>query len=398
MLRTGERMNERKEMLSKNICSYIGLAFMIFYYQLTDTVLYFPFINNCLVLALLFFSIQYFVESKYRVKTLCIFLFFIVVLAFQYRRSHDSRLLVYIIALLGLKNIPVKRIMKFILYEKLILMVIIIAVASLGIGFVPRTGEYTLGFTHGNLFMINTVEMFLLYICLNWRKMGIYSNIIVACLIFLTFLFSESRTGLVLFSLSFVLYLHIKYGKIRNLRYLNILTVIIPSILFLISISIPYMMSIGWFDRYPTLNEYINKFDLMLTSRLTLSAIRLKNTKFHMLFSSTNTAGMRLYRYTVVDSGYVQLILVFGILGSILFICYYTHLIRKLSQMDFLGKEKYIYLLSVLILSLNAFTENSLCSLKYNFTLLFVLLFSEKKSLQSIYNMLKKLKIRGNHV
>lgn len=225
-----------------------------------------------------------------------------------------------------------------------------------------------------------------------------FSNILVSFLIILTFYISESKTGLVLFSLSFVLYLHIKYGKIKHLKYFNKITIITPSILFLLSTSIPYLMSVDWFNKYPSLNAIINKMDLLLTSILTLSANKLKHTEFHLLFSSTNSAQMNLYRYTVVDSGYVQLFLVFGVLGSILFLCYYTTLIYKISKMDFLGKEKYFYLLAILILCLNAFTENSLCSLKYNFTLLFFLLINEERTRLYITNKLKQLKIKGNHV
>lgn len=373
----------------------MGLTLMLFYYQLTDTILFLPFFNNFLLLSLFFFAVQYFIEGKYQIKIVGIFLTFFTIFAFQYKLAHDSRILVYIIALLGLKNIPVKKIVKIILFEKIGLIVSIATITAIGVGFVSKSREYVLGFIHGNLFMINVIEIFLLYIFLYWRRMNFFSNILVSFLIILTFYISESRTGLVLFFLSFFLYLQIKYGKIKHLKYLNEITIIAPSILFLMSISIPYLMNINWFNKYPLLNALIRKMDVLLTNRLTLSAIRLKNTEFHLLFSSTNSTQMNMYHYTVVDSGYVQLFLVFGVLGSILFLFYYTNLIHIISKMDFLGKDKYFYLLAILIMCLNAFTENSLCSLKYNFTLLFVLLINKERTRLYVKNIIKQLKIRG---
>lgn len=378
--------------------SYIGLIFMLFYYQLSDTVLYSASMEYCLIFSLLLFILQFVLQNQYRLKAFVIILTLLGIFAFQYKLGHDSRILALIITLLGLKEIPLKKIMKIILYEKIILIIGIALVTALGVGFIPRTNEYTLGFTHGNLFMISVLEIFLLYICLNWKKMGMTSNIIVALLIAVTFFVSRSRTGLLLFTLSFVLYLHIKYGKLKKLRYLNIIAVVSPTALFLISIFIPYSMNKDFFDRNSVIYKLITNLDNLLSKRLRLSSARLKNTSFHLFSSTTDESQMRYYKYQVVDSGYVQLILVYGILGSILFLLFYTLLIKMLCKMDWLGKEKYIYLLSVFIMSLYAFTENSLCSLKYNFTLLFALMLLENEQLLRGIGKFEKLKIRSHHV
>lgn len=380
---------------TRNIFSYIGLACILFYYQITDTVLSFPYAMAILLLGLFFFAFQYIITVKYKVKTLAIFAGCFLFLAYQYKMSNDSRLMVYVFALLGLNKIPIRNILKFILYEKVILIVFIIAVTALGVGFVPRTIEYTLGFIHGNLFMISAIEIFLLYVCLYWEKTGKIFNFVTAIMIVLTYVFSHSRTGLVLFFLSFFLFLHIKYGKTKHLKYLDLAAVVTPSVLFVVSITLPYLMSINWFLSRPTLQKYVAKMDALLSSRLTLGAIRLKYTTVHLFHTTTDAAQMHKFSYTVVDSGYVQLLLVFGILGSILFLCYYTTIIYKICKMVHLGKEKYIYLLSITIMCLNAFTENSLCSLKYNFTMLFIMILSEKMLAKNILETFRKGNVQG---
>ncbi len=385
-------MSKWKIKIDKYIFSYIALFSMCFYYQLSDTVLYHPAAESFLLLSMFLFMLQFIIADRYRLKTLILISAFLGLFIFQYMLGHDSRILVYIISLLGLKDIPVKKIIKFILYEKIILIGLIVFITSLGIHFITKSNEYTLGFIHGNLFMVNVLEIFLLYICMNWQSMKGYSNIVIAIMIIITFLVSESRTGLLLFALSFILYLQIKYSKEKKLKYLQKIVIIVPSLMFAISIGVPYLINANWVKSYPLLRQFIDKMDTLLSSRLTLSALRLRNTDINLLSSTTNQLRMKMYRYSVVDSGYVQLLLVFGIIGSILFLLFYTRIIYKLCKIDGWGKEKYIYLLSVLTMCLYAFTENSLCSLKYNFTLLFVLLFNEKNLTQYITNVFFRLK------
>lgn len=382
--------------IDKNIFAYTGLFFMTLYYLLSDTVLFFSSAEIFLLISVLFFILQFLLTTKHYLKTLILIVAILCIFVLQYTLGHDSRILMYIISVIGLQQVPFRKTMKIILYTKMILSGCVIVITTLGIQMIPKTSEYVLGFKHGNLFMLTILEMFLLYICLNWKSMYLRSNLVVGSLVVISFFVSKSRTGFLLFTLSFVLYLQIKYSKVNKLKYLCAVTAVTPVVMYALSIGLPFLMNQGIFQHYPQLNSLIQRMNLLLSNRLTLSAIQLKNTDFHLLSTTTNEIKMSMYKYTIVDSGYVQLLLVFGISGSMLFLLFYTGLICKIGKLDWMGKEKYIYLLSILAMSLYAFTENSLCSLKYNFTLLFVLLLLQDSSLITLKKKFQQIIIQLN--
>ena len=125
----------------------------------------------------------------------------------------------------------------------------------------------------------------------------------------------------------------------------------------------------------PAIKRIISSIDTMLSSRLTIANVILGHTDIGLISSKTNYEDLKLYKYLVVDSGYVQLLLVFGILGSLLFLIFHYFMVKELIK-----REKGIYIVAVVAMALYAFTENSFCSLKYNFTLLFFIFLFQKRS------------------
>ncbi|GHN53129.1 hypothetical protein ME802_09020 [Lactobacillus delbrueckii] len=73
-----------------------------------------------------------------------------------------------------------------------------------------------------------------------------------------------------------------------------------------------------------------------------------------------------MYGYSVVDSGYVNLLFDFGILGFVIFIVLYILTIRRLIR-----EQEYIYLAVLIAVFMWGFTENIFRSFGMNFTVLF---------------------------
>lgn len=75
-----------------------------------------------------------------------------------------------------------------------------------------------------------------------------------------------------------------------------------------------------------------------------------------------------MYGYSVVDSGYVNLLFDFGILGFVIFIVLYILTIRRLIR-----EQEYIYLAVLIAVFMWGFrfTENIFRSFSMNFTVLF---------------------------
>ena len=72
------------------------------------------------------------------------------------------------------------------------------------------------------------------------------------------------------------------------------------------------------------------------------------------------------YSYSTIDNGYIRLLYGYGVVGVIVFVLFYYLTVKKL-----IDKNKYVYLVAIIIFSIWAISENVLYSFYFNFTLLF---------------------------
>lgn len=364
-------MNESLVVQKKHIFPYIGFMLMNLYYCINDTMFSVSFSEYFLLGSVTCYLIGYLIKGKFKLKYVLVATVFLGMYVYSYIFRHDSRILVYIITVISVIDINLKKLLKLIFFEKLIICFFTM-VAGLG------ASGYTLGFIHENVFMLNVAELILLYICIYWKNMPPYAFAIILGIIFAAFYISDSRSGLVVLIIVYLLLLQVKFLPIKALKYMEITTFALSPVLFGLSILLPYIL----IQRIKTSSEILDlvvKINKLLTNRLVLSAHRLVSIDFHLFTSYVNEKASKIYGYQIIDSGYVDLLVVFGVLGSILFLVLYAVIIHNVNKLDYLGRGKYVLLLAICAISLYAFTEHIFCSLKYNFTLLFILLYQKNR-------------------
>lgn len=372
-----------------NILIYCSIILTNLYYGLSDTIFQTGILTILLLVSLMLSLLHIFFTNKYQPKKLVFLAILIVIFSYNFYITKDSRILALIITIIAIRDLDLKNVLKVTFFEKLILTV---SVAFLSIIMNVNGGRIVLGFSHGNLLMLTFVDLILLYLCIYWEKINMYKLVILLFVILLCFVITGSRTGLITSLLIWLLTIGFKCFQIKKV--LNILGKFLPIVLMFLSLYLPLSVRYGLFiGNGVKYREVVDAMDRMLSHRFTLTNLILEHTDIGLISSSTNYKELNVYQYLVVDSGYVQLLLVFGIVGSLIFIILHFAMVQELVR-----REQYIYIIAVIAMALYAFTENSWCSLKYNFTLFFFVQLLQPDSKYKIMEILpkRKKKILGN--
>ena len=356
--------------IKKNILAYISFILINLYYGFTDTILG---INNTfiiLIAALAIMLIHIFLNNKFKIKELIFNLIILGLFGYNYFLTKDSRILVLIITIYGIKELNLQNVLKVTFYMKIITTLTVFVISFLGFDDY-YAGRAVLGFSHGNLLMLNITVILLLYLCIYWKKINGMLFMLLLGIIFMSFLLTESRSGLLVSVLIWLMAVVYKYFKIE--RVFEFLAKYLTFILMFLSVFLSLSTTrnlLGFLNGIPgfasKFESLVNNLDNLLTNRLEIANLVMSNTDIQLLGSIRDESELNIYKYLVVDSGYIQLLLVFGILGTLLFL-----LLNYVMVKELIKRQQYIYLIAFVAMTIYGFTENSLCSLKYNFTLLF---------------------------
>ncbi len=351
---------------------YAAYIMMNLYYGLTETIFSSDGIAVILLSSIGLIALHIILSNRHNVKNMLLTLVLIVIFGYNYYKTGDSRILALIMMIFGIKDLELENILKIALYEKLIITFVVIAASLVGLG-ISQAKHWMWGFSHGNQMMLSITTMMMMYLCVYWKKTQKKTFLILLIIIFISYKVTHSRTGLITTVFIWLMAVCHKYFNIK--RMLEFMGKYLPFILMFMSIYLPLAITEDIFvftGRIPGLAEKIREFamdlNVMLTNRLTLTNITLNNTEIGWLGSVQDMSVLSKYSYRVVDSGYVQMLLVFGFLGSIIFM-----LLNYLMTKELIRRQQYVYLIAVIAMALYSFTENSWCSLKYNFTLLFLI-------------------------
>lgn len=226
--------------------------------------------------------------------------------------------------------------------------------------------------------MVILCMLIMMYVCLYWEKINSIHLFLFFVGIILGHIISKSNTGIIVGLIILAMLIAYKYFRIERL--LELLGKYIPIVLMFLSLFLPYTLrantdNIFLFRNFPGIalryETILRWLDNQLSNRLTLSRMALRNTDFDLFGSRTDVIHAR---YTLVDSGYIQLLLVFGIGGCVVFFILNWFMVRKMIK-----EKQYIYIWAFIGLSLYGFVENTLCSLAYNFILIFIVQLFESK-------------------
>lgn len=307
---------------------YIAIILLNIYYGFNNTTLKPPKIECILMVAVAIFCIYIFLYQQLDFYELVCFLGVFLAFGVNYIKARDSRMIVLLITILAIRNMDLKIVLKIFFYTRLLLFALTINLSLIGLTELiviekERGMRYALGYTHPNQFMFVLCMLIMMFVCLYYSKMEWVHFLGLFMVMMAGFSVSKSYTGLIICSMSLLLFLLLKYfsGK----KVICFLGKYFPGMLMFLSLFLPITLKAnldksGFFAVFPGFADIyagaLKKIDSALSSRLTLSRITLLKTDFGLLSSATGTLRAK---YTLVDSGYVQLLLVFGILGSLLF-------------------------------------------------------------------------------
>lgn len=355
---------------------YLGLVLVNIYYGLNITTFIFTSIDYIMLGASALFIIHIFVFEHLNLWELIVFSVLLIIFSINYIQRGDSRILVLLMTVIAIRNMDLQLVLKVFFYVRLILFIFTV-VCALG-HVIPsrfevsaRGTRYALGFNHPNQFMVVVCMLIMLYVCLYYEWIKGFQLLGLTMVLMTGYLISKSQTGLITGLTVLVLLVFYKYLEID--KFLVIMGKYLPFLLMFLSLFLPYTLRASvedfiFFRSFPKFTSQYERIlrylDSILSYRLTLSRMSLKRMKAGLF--TTERIDMPS-GYSVVDSGYVQLLLVYGILGTVLFLILNWLMVRKLIVM-----KQYIYIWAFIGMSLYAFTENVFCSLAYNFTLVFI--------------------------
>lgn len=380
---------DKREMLV-----YAALVLVNVYYGLNETTLYFVGTDYMILGGIVLFGIHIFMFEHLNLRELIVFSAILIVFIINYIQRGDSRILVLLLTVIAVRNMELQDVLKVFFYVRLLLFILAVILNLWGssesvVKISNRGTRYALGFSHPNQFMFLVCMLIMLYVCLYYERINGISLLLLTIALMTGYLITKSNTGLITGMIMFILLVLYKYFKMSRL--LEILGKYLAFFLMFLSVFLPYTLrasadNIPFFRSFPQFTAWYEKtlayLDSALSSRLTLSRKTFIHTDIGLLTTNLNTT---LSGYSNVDSGYMQLLLTYGLLGTALFLILNWFMVRKL-----IAKKQYIYIWAFIGMSLYAFTENTFCSLAYNFTLIFIVYLFQKDNTKRRHLVLRR--------
>ena len=271
----------------------------------------------------------------------------------------ETTILFTAIAIVTLKDIDIKKILKIIFFTRIFAFIIMITSSLLGIipnntiefyregiGFVNRM---TLGYSHPNLTQASFVLIVVLYVYNYYEKIDLKRVVVLELLNCLIYHFTVSRSGFFILSIFLVYVYLMKRIKIVNKNSKRLLNVtLFFSILFSFIVAQVYGENI-----------IVDKLDAILTGRIRYMSETLKNYQIPMF--STNK-----YNNILFDNGYFDLIYNGGLLAFAWYI-YNQIKTNKILVKNNLERE----IVVTLFLFIYCITESYYASIIMNISLVF---------------------------
>ena len=236
-----------------------------------------PLFNVCLVLAVLFLGCK-FLLTDYTLKEWGMIFLFTLISFLAYRTTGEKAVIITVLTILGMKNIPVKRLLRFafviwtITFFGMFLFHIadvtdacILAHNKFGLGFLLR---YSMGFPHPNVFHISYfiwMALLLYLFPMKKRKLLVASFLLFGMNLFV-FLYSVSITGFALVTVYLAFNLYLSVREKLNMLEKTLIQCVYPACV-LVSVIPPLFFKGKLFDLLnKVLNTRMNIWNYYLTN------------------------------------------------------------------------------------------------------------------------------------
>ena len=345
-----------------------------------------------LIIKIILFLVVLAYGEKYSKKTLIQISLVVAAALMTYCGSLNPQFLSAIMLAIVFSRIYSKNGFQFLFSTRLILMLVINALALVGIisMYEINVGKsfgyiigYGLGYNHPNRYAYSFILLELLLVL--WKNESINKKdyFIVMCMGVIGYEITKSRTLLLItlvLLLLIICYKNLVLQK-RITRILNIIGRIIFPMLMLFSLTIPSIIAFG----SGKLSVILSGIDLYISGRFSILS-RVFEFYDVTLFGGVNEFSLLLqkYNYISVDNGYIRVLFRFGIVGSALFLLISVFTIHKL-----LERRDYIWVICCIMVALWGLSEDILLEGSFNvMILLWGILFEKNR------NNHKKTKLR----
>lgn len=273
--------------------------------------------------------------------------------ALVFYKTSESTVLIITCTVLIMKDVDSKFPCKVLLWTYVIGAILIFLFCLFGIipdNIVIMGDRYrhSFGFAHPNILAMSILNIIMLKIYVYGIKNYYLECIIYALVSAILYYLSDSRTVALISAIMIVLILFINYSKNSN----KILKRACLVLLF-----------IGFFSLYLFVNYrnigIIKNIDKLLNSRITL--FNRFYDAYGLSFFGTDIWAKPLFEYYVLDQGYANILIRFGLAGVVAIISGFLLLINKYEKYN-----KYFLMICFLIL-LYGFSENIFTTLNRNF-------------------------------
>jgi len=304
------------------------------------------------------FLIYKLVSTRYEYRELFVMAILGALAIFIYYNTQKEGGVLSLIALIGLKGVDTRRLLKLSFYIRLLTYLLLVFLASFDIIanslITDVRGDNTvirnsMGYSHPNQFHLAFIILLLLVIYLYYERLTALPIFLLGALNYLVYIRSYSRTSALIGFMAIVLMIWFRsnfFNKLKNAVCIGI----IPAS-FLISI-IPALM----YDKIPHMWE----IDRLLQWRFTFSRHYLNSYNLNLFGNNLNADPI------VLDSGYVELIINYGLIFTFLFVTAYMVLIFR-----FIKKKMYRELLFIVCFSIYGLTESFIPNLFVNLSMIF---------------------------
>ena len=263
------------------------------------------------------------------------------------------------IALLGLKGVDPKKLLKLCLYLRSLSFAIVVGLTSFGViqntKLIHIRGDdsvvrYSMGFSHPNQFHLAFIILLLLCMYFYFEKLNIIHILIFSVLNLFVYSKSFSRTSCIIgfFAIFMMLWFKSKvFLKLKNMICYSILP---------LGFAVSILPSL-FYDKI----AMIRTIDRLLQWRITFSRYYLEKYEVKLFGNNLHNDSI------VLDSGYIELIVNYGLVFTILYVIAFYILIHR-----FVKQEKYKELLLIVCFLCYGITEAFIPNLFANVSMIFI--------------------------
>ena len=181
-------------------------------------------------------------------------------------------------------------------------------------------GEWVTIYKRSNILFIAFYTLIALYVLIKRGRISFKELVIIGILSFLMHQYTGSRTGILIAAVFIVLALIFRIKCIRRSKIVYFLIMLLPIGCFFVSVLFSVL--------YPS-NGSVQTLDLIVQGRFRLGNLFL-NTYTPQLFGQAIVENMDPNAFMVLDNAYLDMLLAYGVLFSIIWICVSTLVIRFL--------------------------------------------------------------------